>query len=188
MAAIPMTPATSPCTICFRKELAPLNCIRPAVGYLVKILSLLFAAFVLGAPVTAFAHVYVIPSPTHEQTFAYGSERRQAWVTRGPDRHLALTTEFTNDPYVDRTNPRQYDDFIFDFPRIQLGADGRTFYYHASNGRAVPVAQRYSGFLGLDEVRLLDHTVLFMKQPHGYLTLALVVDENRHTPSQKASL
>jgi hypothetical protein len=139
------------------------------------------------APLTAGAHIYLIPSPTHEQTFAFGSERHQQWLTIGHDRHLALHTEFTNDPYVDRTNPRQYDDFTFDFPDVRLGTDGRTFYYHAPNGRTVPVAIRYRSFLGLMDVRLLDTSSLLMKEPHGYLTLELLVDTDQR-PSSTASL
>jgi hypothetical protein len=135
------------------------------------------AVALVAVPLAAAAHVYVIPSPTHEQTFTYGSEGHRAWVTHGHDRHLALDVEFTNDPYVDRTNPRQYDDFTFDFPKVLLGADGRTLYYHASNGRAIPVARRHRGFLGVEEVRLLDRSFLFMKKPHGYLTLALLVND-----------
>lgn len=137
----------------------------------------LLALGALALPAIASAHLYVIPSPTHEQTFTYGSEQHQAWVTRGQDRHLAVVTEFTNDPYVDRFEPRQYDDFTFDFPNIQLGADRRTFFYHAAGGRAVAVAERYSGFLGLDEVRLLENAVLIIKKPHGYLTLNLLVND-----------
>jgi hypothetical protein len=143
---------------------------------MIRLRAFLAAVFV-AAPLAASAHAYIITSPTHEQTFAYGSEGHQAWVMRGHDRHLALDTEFTNDPYVDRLSPRQYDDFTFDFPNVRLGADGRTFYYHAPNGRTVPVAERYHGFLGLEEVRLLDRSSLLMKRPHGYLTLALVVSD-----------
>jgi hypothetical protein len=141
------------------------------------------AAAAFAMPLVARAHLYLIPSPTHEQTFAFGSERHQQWLVAGSDRHLALATEFTNDPYVDRTNPRQYDDFTFDFPSVRLGADGRTFYCHAPGGRLVPVAVRYRGFLGLEEVRLLGTSELLMKKPHGYLTLVLLVDRNRHADS-----
>jgi len=63
----------------------------------------LLAASALLLPMLAAAHLFVVSSPTHGQTFAYGSEQHQAWLARGADRHLALTTEFTNDPYVDRT-------------------------------------------------------------------------------------
>jgi len=135
------------------------------------------AACVLVVPAIASAHLYVIPSPTHEQTFAYGSERHQAWVTRGPDRHLAVVTQFTNDPYVSLIEPRQYDDFTFDFPNVRLGTDGRTFYYHPPGGKSVAVAERYHGLFGLDEVRLLDNAVLIIKRPHGYLTLNLLVSD-----------
>jgi hypothetical protein len=152
----------------------------------VKSIFLMLGACFLAAPLAASAHAYLIPSPTHEQTYAYGSERHQQWMTSGRDRHLALAAEFTNDPYVDRIETRQYDDFIFDFPNVRLGADGRTFYYRAPNGRSVPVAQRYSGFLGLDEVRLLDTSSLVITKPHGYLSLMLIVTD-RH-PTSTASL
>jgi hypothetical protein len=152
----------------------------------VKSIFLVLGACLLAAPLTASAHAYLIPSPTHEQTFAYGSERHQQWMTSGSDRHLALATEFTNDPYVDRIEPRQYDDFTFDFPSVRLGADGRTFFYHAPNGRSVPVAERSAGFLGLEEVRLLDTSSLVVAKPHGYLSLLLIVTD-RH-PTSTASL
>lgn len=154
-----------------------MNDAKLTVSYPVKSFLLLCAVWTLASPAAAFAHVYVISSPTHEQTFAYGSERHQAWAMRGPDRHLALNTEFTNDPYVDRSNPRQYDDFVFNFPNVRLGADGVTFYYHAPNGRRVPVATRHKDFLGISEIHLLDGSQLYIKKPHGYLTLGLVVVE-----------
>ncbi len=124
----------------------------------------------------ASGHGYLVESPTHEQTFAYGSEQHQQWITRGADRHLALSANFTNDPYVDRVTPREYDDFIFDFPQIRLSPDGRTFYYRVSNGHSVPVAQRRRGFLGLEEIRLLDNVELLMKKPHGYLSFSLIIE------------
>jgi hypothetical protein len=143
----------------------------------VKSVLRLAALGALALPSICSAHLYAVASPTHAQTFAYGSEQHQAWVARGPDRHLAVVTEFTNDPYVDRIEPRQYDDFTFDFPDVRLGADGRTFYYQPPGGKAMAVAERYNGFLGLDEIRLLDNAVLIIKRPHGYLTLNLLVNE-----------
>jgi hypothetical protein len=137
-------------------------------------------AFVLAAvPAPAAPRVYVVPSPTHEQTYAFRSERHQQWLARGPDRHLALAAEFTNDPYVDRINVREYDDFLFDFPDIRLGRDGRTFYYHAPNGSEIAVAERHPGFLGVDEVNLLPGSLLLMRSPHGYLSLSLLVSGAR---------
>jgi hypothetical protein len=136
------------------------------------------AVSALGAPAP---RPYVVPSPTHGQTYAFGSERNQQWLARGPDHHLALAAEFTNDPYVDRINPREYDDFTFDFPDIRLGRDGRTFYYHASNGRLVPVAQRHSGFLGLQDISLLPGSLLLVEKPHGYLSLSLLIGAGRET-------
>ncbi len=137
----------------------------------------LLAICAVAVPAIASAHLYVVASPTHAQTFAFGSEQHQAWVARGPDRHLAVVTEFTNDPYVDRIEPRQYDDFTFDFPDIRLGADSRTFYYRPTGGKALAVAERYNGLFGLDEIRLRDNAVLIIKRPHGYLTLNLLVNE-----------
>jgi hypothetical protein len=135
-----------------------------------------FVALLLASlPAAATSRLYVVASPTHEQTFAYGSERHQQWLARGDDRHLALAAEFTNDPYVDRTDIRQYDDFVFDFPDIRLGKDGRTFFYYAPNGSRIPVAGRHTGFLGMDEVALLPGSMLLMKSPHGYLSLFLLV-------------
>jgi hypothetical protein len=78
---------------------------------------------------------------------------------------------------VDRLEPRQYDDFTFDFPNVRLGANGRTFYYHPSGGKPVAVAERYHGLFGLDEVRLLDNAVLIIKRSHGYLTLTLLIND-----------
>jgi len=133
------------------------------------------ALFLAAMPACGRPHVYLVPSPTHEQTFAFGSEQHQQWLTRGPDHHLALAAEFTNDPYVDRINIREYDDFVFDFPTVRLGADGRTFYYQAPAGPRIAVAERHAGFLGLEEVALLPGSLLLMKKPHGYLSLSLLV-------------
>jgi hypothetical protein len=144
---------------------------------LAGLVALLLASF----PAAAAPRLYVIASPTHEQTFAYGSERHQQWLARGSDRHLALAAEFTNDPYVDRINTREYDDFIFDFPDIRLGRDGRTFFYQAPNGGRIPVAERHAGFLGMDEVTLLPGSLLLMKSPHGYLSLFLLVSRGSET-------
>jgi hypothetical protein len=142
---------------------------------------LIFAVAGLAAPNAlhaAAARSWVVKSPTHGQTFSFGSERHQQWMTRGRDRHLALSAEFTNDPYVDQIQPRQYDDFVFDFPAITLGNDGRTFYYHAPGGASIPVASRYADFLGIDEIKLLKTSFLVMKSPHGYLSLELLVSNH----------
>jgi hypothetical protein len=140
------------------------------------------AAFVLAAwiaaPPTAFAassHFWRVVSPDHEQTFAYGSETHRAWAQWGRDRHLALLLDFTNDPFVDRQNPRQYDSFRFDFPSIRLGPDGHTFSYRAADGRAIPVAMKRADFLGLDEVRLLPNAAVDVERPHGCITVILNV-------------
>jgi hypothetical protein len=139
-------------------------------------------ALALGFPTIAAAHLYLASSPTHEQTFAYGSERHQAWIVSGPGHHLALAAEFTNDPYVDRVNPRQYDDFTFDFPAIRLGVDGKTFFYHSPRGQPVPVAERHKGLFGLDEVRLLPNAELLIQKPHGYLSVELLLRDRPSVP------
>jgi len=139
------------------------------------ILAAAFWGLVSAGPLTAEPRAWVVASPSHGQTFAYGSEKHRQWIARGPDHHLALSTEFTNDPYVDRTEPRQYDDFIFDFPSITLGRSGRTFYYHAPGGRAVPVAIQHRGLFGLDEIDLLATSFLVLHKPHGFLSFDLVV-------------
>ena len=145
-----------------------------------KRFSTLILSLVLGAGLThAYAqHIWRVASPDHEQTFTYGSEQSRVWVTRGDDRHLALLLNFTNDPYVDRNNPREYDSFAFNFPNVTLGADGHTFYYRTSDGRSLPVAAKRPDFLGGDEIKLLNSSYLEMKKPHGYLTLTLVVQDH----------
>jgi hypothetical protein len=120
-------------------------------------------------------HSWRIQSPTHEQTFAYGTETNRVWAQWGRDKHLALLLSFTNDPYVDRSNPRQYDNFRFDFPSVTLGKDGHTFYYRAEDGRLIPVARKFPVFLG-DEIRLLPNAALSVVKPHGYLTVTILVE------------
>jgi len=123
------------------------------------------------------SHAYRVPSPDHEQTFAYGSEQNRVWAQRGKDKHLALLLNFTNDPYVDRDNPRLYDNFTFSFPDVILGKDGRTFYYRAKNGRLVPVAAKERDIFGVTEIKLLPNATLSVAKPHGYLSLSLdIVD------------
>jgi hypothetical protein len=117
-----------------------------------------------------------VTSPDHGQTFAYGSEQNRVWAERGRDRHLVVLMTFTNDPYVDRQNPRETDDFTFSFPEVKLGSDGHTFFYHAPNGRTVPVAEQHPSFLGINQIRLLPTAALEIRKPHGYLTLTLVFE------------
>jgi hypothetical protein len=119
-----------------------------------------------------------IASPDHEQTFAYGSEQNRIWTERGRDRHLVVLLNFTNDPFVDRQNPRQYDNFTFSFPGVTLGRDGHTFYYRASDGRKIPVATRQPDFLGINEIHLLPNASLVVDLPHGYLSLSLAVQDH----------
>jgi hypothetical protein len=123
-------------------------------------------------------HFWCVPSPDHEQTFAYGSEQRRVWATRGHDSHLAVLLDFTNDPYVDQTNPRQYDNFIFAFPNVTLGKDGHTFYYHTSDGRSILVASKSPDFLGINEIHLLPNAYLKVDKPHGYLSLSLLIQDH----------
>jgi hypothetical protein len=124
-------------------------------------------------------HSWRVASPDHEQTFAYGTEQNRVWAERGRDRHLVVLLNFTNDPYVDRQNPRQYDNFTFTFPGVTLGKDGHTFYYHTSDGRSIPVASKRPDFLGVNEIHLLPNANLIVKQPHGYLSLVLVIQDSR---------
>jgi hypothetical protein len=121
-------------------------------------------------------HFWNVASPDHEQTFAYGSEQRRVWAERGRDRHLAVLLDFTNDPYVDSNDPRQYDNFIFSFPGVTMGKDGHTFYYHTPDGRSIPVAAKRPDFLGINEIHLLPNASLMVDQPHGYLSLTLVLE------------
>ena len=120
-------------------------------------------------------HFWRVASPDHEQTWVYGSEQRRVWAERGRDRHLEVLLDFTNDPYVDRTSPRQYDYFSFSFPGVTLGGDGHTFYYHAANGRSIPVASKRPDFLGINEIHLLSNASLIVDKPHGYLSLTIVI-------------
>ena len=137
---------------------------------------LLFSLSVEGAE-----HFWRLRSPVHEQTFAYGMEQSRVWREWPPDSHLALLLNYTNDPYVDRDNPRRYDNFRFDFPQIRLGKDGHTFYYHTSDGRSIPVAKKSPGFLGVNEVRLLPNATVIIDKPHGYITVTIeVADPGRN--------
>ena len=122
-------------------------------------------------------HSWRVASPDHEQTFTYGTETNRVWAERGRDRHLVVLLDFTNDPYVDRQNPRQYDNFTFAFPTVRLGKDGRTFYYASPEGRSIPVAEKRRDFLGIDEIKLLPNAELIVSKPHGYLSLTLVIVE-----------
>ena len=133
-------------------------------------LLLLLSAGPLSAAVT-------VVSPDHGQTFAFGSERHREWLARGADRHLAIALHFTNDPYVDRDNPRQYDDFVFNFPNVRLGADGRTFFARDGHGGHTAVAERKRDFLGIEEIRLLPTSELLIDQRHGYLTLVVIAGQ-----------
>jgi hypothetical protein len=122
-------------------------------------------------------HVWRVPSPDHAQTFVFGSEKNRQWTERGRDHHLAVILNFTNDPYVNSDYPRRYDNFTFSFPGVALGKDGHTFYYHASDGRSIPVASKRPGFLGIEEIKLLPNAALSIEQPHGYLSLSLLVQD-----------
>jgi hypothetical protein len=133
----------------------------------------LTAWIALASPALAATHFWPLVSPNHEQTYAYGTETNRVWKQWG--RHLALLLTFTNDPYVDFEHPRQWDNFRFDFPNVRLGADGRTFYYHTSDGRKIPVAARQPDLLGIDEVKLLPNASVVVSRPSGYITVYLNV-------------
>ena len=135
---------------------------------------LILAVSLLASPADAQTHhFWRVYSPEHDQTFAYGSERNRVWLQWGHDRHLVLMLKYTNDPYVDRDNPRLYDTFFFPFPGITLGKDGHTFYYRTPSGRSIPVAEKRPDFLGVNEVKLLPNAVVIVDKPHGYLTVRL---------------
>jgi hypothetical protein len=147
----------------------------------VAVLGLGVLLFALAAA-SAHAGLWEVKSPDHRQTFAYGSERNRSWLRQGS--HLAAVLDFTNDPYVDNDNPRQYDDFIFQFPNVVLGQDGRTFYYRAPGRKSVPVAVMHPGLFG-EETRLLPASFLVVDKLHGRLSLTLLVsDQNSETASR----
>jgi len=135
-------------------------------------ISAIALAFALAAPAFAKDYSWKIASPDHEQTYAFGSETHRAW--QNWNGHLALLLTFTNDPFVDRDNPRQWDNFRFDFPGVRLGSDG-TFYYQTSDGRRIQVARIRPGFLGFDEVHLLPNAEVIVLRPHGCITVYLNV-------------
>jgi hypothetical protein len=122
-------------------------------------------------------HFWRVRSPDHGQTFAYGTEQNRVWKQWGRDNHLALLLNYTNDPFVDRSNPRQYDNFRFDFPQVTLGRDGHFFFYRTSDGRMIPVAQKSPDFFGVDEVKLLPNAGVIINKPHGYITVTLEIED-----------
>jgi hypothetical protein len=134
---------------------------------------MLLSLLALSVPVHAKDHFWKLVSPDHEQTYAYGTEQSRVW--KNWNGHLALLLNFTNDPFVDRQNSRQWDDFRFDFPNVRIGADGHTFYYLTQDDRRIPVAMTHAGFLGINEVRLLPSASVAVSRPHGYITVYLNV-------------
>ncbi len=137
--------------------------------------SLAVAAWIaaLTPGVASSAHSWTVVSPDHGQTFAYGTETGRTWKSwRG---HLALLLSFSNDPAVDYDNPRQFDNFRFDFLNIRLGDGAGIFYLRTGDGRRIPVASLRHDFLGFDEVRLLPNAGVVVRRPHGYVTVTLNV-------------
>ncbi|MEI9998213.1 MAG: hypothetical protein WDO13_03115 [Verrucomicrobiota bacterium] len=124
-----------------------------------------------------------IYSPSHGQTFSYGTETDRKWANWNG--HLALLLTYTNDPFVDRQNPRVWDNFRFDFPNVRLGADGKTFYYTTPHGRQVPVAEIRSEFLG-NEVRLLPNASVYVIKPSGTITVHIDVFKDPGAVAQSA--
>ncbi len=133
-------------------------------------------SFLLAGRAHAEEGHWVVPSSNQEQTYAYGSESHHQWINRSG--HLALYVEFTNDPYVDRINTRQYDDFEFEFPSIRLGADGRTFYLRPFHEAAVPVAAKRSG----QGIGLLASSLMTVRKVHGIVTIILSIKRNSGSP------
>ena len=70
----------------------------------------------LTSPASARNYFWQLTSPDHGQTWAYGSENDRVWKRWG--NHLALLLTYTNDPFVDWQNPRQWENFRFDFPGV----------------------------------------------------------------------
>jgi hypothetical protein len=139
-------------------------------------LGMLLAALGVEMPVRADSpHFWTVTSPDHGQTYAYGSEQQQVWMALGNDRHLALETTFTNDPYIEGSAARRYDDFTFHFPAVKLGTDGRTFSYRTAEGLSIPVAIKRRDFFGVEEIHLLPNASLVVDKRHGYLSLTLVI-------------
>ena len=140
-------------------------------------IGLVLITLFLLVPITNLrADVYRVISPDHGETFAYGMEQNRVLAERGPDRHLVLLLNYTNDPFVDRDNPRQYDNFTFSFPGVTRARDGHTFTYRTPKGRIIPVADKHPGFLGIDQIRLLPNAVLIVRKPHGYVTVILEIE------------
>lgn len=129
----------------------------------------------LGISPALEARTLFIVSPDHAQTFVFGTETQRAWTEIGPHKRLGLILHYTNDPYVDRDNPRRYDSFIFSFPSVELGADGRAFYYRAPGGHLVPVARKRPDLFGFDEIKLLPNARVEVNSPDGFLSVTIVV-------------
>ncbi len=120
-------------------------------------------------------HNWRVSSPDRHQTFAYGTESDRKFADwRG---HLALLLTYTNDPFVDRMNWRQWDNFRFDFPQIKRDKDFRTFYFVAADGRHIPVAEKRPDFLGINEVKLLPTSQLVVNKVRGLVTVSLLVTD-----------
>ena len=136
-------------------------------------LTLAFLNLLFAGRTQARENLWLVPSSNHEQTFAYGSERHHQWINRNG--HLALYIEFTNDPYVDRINIRQYDDFEFEFPLVRVGVDGRTFYFRPPHGSMVPVAttRPWQG------INLLPSSFMIIQKIHGRVTIILNIQPAR---------
>jgi len=137
---------------------------------LVFVLALAFAT-------TAPAGTWSVPSPDKHQTYAYGDDEHRTWFAQNG--HLSIRLQYTNDPYVDATEPREWDAFIFNFPDVRLSSDGKTFLYTPAGHPPVPVARRHGGFLGVKTVELLPTAALQINKYHGLLTLDLYVTDGR---------
>jgi hypothetical protein len=143
---------------------------RPILGTILAVI------FVMG-PVRAFGGQWLLVSPDHDQSFAYGSEMSRQWV-ESPPGTLALTMVFTNDPHVDQVKPRQYLDFIFHFPQLHLDRKSQIFFYTAPDRRSIPVARINGGFLGFKAIDLLPLCRVEVKAHRGFLTVILLVQDH----------
>ncbi len=132
----------------------------------------------LATPAHAEKHYWRITSPDHGQTYSYGMEQNRVWTQWG--QHLALLLTYTNDPFVDRSNPRMTDNLTFHFRNIVLGRHGSTFYYTTRTGRKIPVAQKKADFFGINEVHLLPEAVVLVEKLHGYVSAVIILEDRLH--------
>jgi len=87
-----------------------------------------------------------------------------------------LLLDFTNDPFVDRDSPRQYDNFTFPFPR-DPGKDGTPIISYAGRDAPSPWRAKQAVFLAVKKFASLQMPP-YRRKPNGYLSLSLVIRDN----------